>query len=73
MIYTPEIIKMIHIISILLFGPLLIMIGLLGKKTPKLFFMICLVLGVIMVFYHSTALYEDMMNKLDEGFKNMLR
>lgn len=64
---------MIHIISILLFGPLLIMIGLLGKKTPKLFFMICLVLGVIMVFYHSTALYEDMMNKLDEGFKNMLR
>lgn len=73
MIYTPEIIKMIHIISILLFGPLLIMIGLLGKKTPKLFFMICLVLGVVMVFYHSTALYEDMMNKLDEGFKNMLR
>ena len=73
MIYTPEIIKMIHIISIILFGPLLIMIGLLGKKTPRLFFMICLVLGVIMVFYHSTALYEDMMNKLDEGFKNMLR
>lgn len=66
-------IKIIHIISIILFGPLLIMIGLLGKKTPKLFFMICLVLGVIMVFYHSTALYEDMMNKLDEGFKNMLR
>lgn len=73
MIYTPEIIKLIHIISIIFFGPLLIMIGLLGKKTPKLFFMICLVLGVIMVFYHSTALYGEAMHKLEEGFKNMLK
>jgi len=72
MIYTPKIIKMIHVMSIVFFGPLLIMIGLLGKKTPKLFFMICLVLGVIMVFYHSTALYGEAMQKLEEGFRTIL-
>ena len=37
MVYTPEVMKLIHIFAIFIFGPLLIMVGMLGKKTPPFF------------------------------------
>lgn len=71
MTYTPEVMKAIHIFSILFFGPLLVMVGLLGKKTPRVFFMILLLLGVIVVLYHSVTLYKEMLGTIEEGFRSL--
>ena len=61
MVYTPEVMKLIHIFAIFIFGPLLIMIGMLGKKTPPFFFLAIMLMGSVTVLFHSITLYQELM------------
>jgi len=63
MVYTPEVMKIIHIFSIFLFGPLLIIVGMLGKKTPQFFFISMMAMGVIVILFHIITLYQEMLEE----------
>lgn len=61
MVYTPEVMKIIHIFSIFLFGPLLIIVGMMGKKTPPFFFISMMLMGAVVILFHVVTLYQEML------------
>ena len=53
----------IHLIHIILFGGLFLYVGITGINIPRFMYPILLALGVIIILYHTFAVYKKLQNE----------